>query len=80
MSIYIYEVFEFSCNMGCPQITSNPTLIPPFVFLMLFFFDNSTSETVFGGQEISVDLLLVAERVKKESNIRKYAKSKNSSS
>lgn len=58
--------------MGCPQITGNPTLIPPFVFLMLFFFDNSTSETVFGGQEISVDLLLVAEREKKESNIRKY--------
>lgn len=52
--------------MGCPQITSDPTLIPPFVFLMLFFFDNSTSETVFGGQEISVDLLLVAERVKRK--------------
>lgn len=52
--------------MGCPQITGNPTLIPPFVFLMLFFFDNSTSETVFGGQEISVDLLLVAERIKKK--------------
>lgn len=52
--------------MGCPQITSDSTLIPPFVFLMLFFFDNSTSETVFGGQEISVDLLLVAERVKRK--------------
>lgn len=47
-------------------MTGSPTLIPPFVFLMLFFFDNSTSETVFGGQEISVDLLLVAERVKKK--------------
>lgn len=51
----------FSHNMGCLNITDTPTLIPPLVFLMFFFFDNSTSEMVFGGQDISVDLLLVAE-------------------
>jgi len=52
--------------MGCPQNTDTPTLIPPLVFLTLFFFDNSASEMVFGGQEISVGLLLVAEGVKKK--------------
>lgn len=52
--------------MGCPQNTDTPTLIPPLVFLMFFFFDNSTSEMDFGGQEISVDLLLAAEGVKKK--------------
>lgn len=62
--------------MGCPQITGNPTLIPPFVFLMLFFFDNSTSEMVFGGHEISVDLLLVAERVKKKVTLQNVLKVK----
>lgn len=62
--------------MGCPQITGNPTLIPPFVFLMLFFFDNSTSEMVFGGHEISVDLLLVAERVKKKVTLQNMLKVK----
>lgn len=58
--------------MGCPQNIGIPTLIPPLVFLMFFFFDNSTSEMDFGGQEISVDLLLVAEGVKKKVTLGKW--------
>lgn len=57
--------------MGCPQNTDVPTLIPPLVFLMFFFFDNSTSEMDFGGQDISVDLLLVAGGVKKKVTLEK---------
>lgn len=58
--------FEFSCSSACPENLETPTLIPPLVFLMLFFFDNSASEMDLGGQVISADLLLVAERVKKK--------------